>query len=297
MGILTSIAGRHLVIFGCGYIGGAMARAAVARGATVTALTRNPVTASQLRAEGIEVVVGDLAGDDWHSKIPGSPEFLLNCVSGGGAGLESYRHSYVRGMASIVAWARGAGAAGTAVYTSSTSVYPQGDGAIIDEDASTAGGGDRAQLLLEAEATLRGAEGAWRRAFVLRLVGIYGPGRHYLLDQVRAGEVTGVGEHRLNLIHRGDAVAAILAGFTAAPDVGSDVFNVADDDARPKAEVVAWLAERLAVPAPRFTGASNSARRALTPDRVIANGKLKARLGWQPAYPTFREGYDSFLSR
>ena len=294
---MNSFAGKRLVIFGCGYIGGAVARAARERGARVTALTRNAATAAALRGRGVDVIESDLAGDDWHARIPGAPEFLLNCVSGGGGGLESYRDSYVRGMRSIVAWAQRAGAAGTAVYTSSSSVYPQGDGARLDENAETTGGGERAEVLLEAETILRAAAGAWRRWFVLRLVGIYGPGRHYLLEQVRAGEVAGVGHHRLNLIHRDDAAAAILAALAAPESRGSGVFNVADDAPAPKSEVVAWLAARLAVPLPRFTGISATSRRAITPDRVIANDKIKGELGWRPAYPTFRAGYESFLSR
>ena len=51
-----------MVIFGCGYLGGAVACGAVASGAKVTGLTRNPETAGRLRTEGIETVVADLAG-------------------------------------------------------------------------------------------------------------------------------------------------------------------------------------------------------------------------------------------
>jgi nucleoside-diphosphate-sugar epimerase len=291
------LAGKRLVIFGCGYIGGAVARAAVLRGARVIALTRNVGTAAVLRADGIEVVVGDLSGEAWHGRIPGAPDFLLNCVSSGGGGIEAYRRSYVAGMASIVAWATRAGPVGTAVYTSSTSVYPQGGGASVDETSPTDGGGERAELLRRAEETMRNARGAWRRWFILRLAGIYGPGRHHLLDQVRSGEIAGVGEHRLNLVHRDDAVAAILACLGAPTAIGDEIFNVADDGPARKVEVAAWLAKQVAAPASRFSGEVASARRALVPDRVIVNTRLKARLGWRPRYPTYREGYGSFLSR
>jgi nucleoside-diphosphate-sugar epimerase len=294
---MTSFDGRRLVIFGCGYVGQAVAGAAQARGACVTALTRNPETAAALRAQGIEVVVGDLAGEAWHGFIPGRPDFLLNSVSSGGGGIEAYRHSYVGGMASIVAWARRTGPAGTAVYTSSTSVYPQGDGASVDEKASNAGGTERAQLLLEAENNLRTAPDACARWFILRLAGIYGPGRHYLADQVAQGEVAGIGEHRLNLIHRDDAAAAILACFLAPPGIANEVFNLADDDPTRKSDVATWLAERLGHPVPRFTGESHGTRRPVAPDRIIVNQKIKSVLGWTPQYPSFREGYASFLSR
>lgn len=292
---MSSLAGKRLVIFGCGYVGSAVALDALARGARVTALTRNASAALALREQGVETVVADLAGDDWQGQIFPAPDFVLNCVSSGGSGLESYRHSYVDGMRAIVAWAGRHGAVGTFVYTSSTSVYPQGGGVVVDENAPTPAGGtgDRAGLLVAAEEQLRRSEGACGRWFVLRLAGIYGPGRQHLVDQLRRGEVAGTGERHLNLVHRDDIVGAILACFAAVPSVANEVFNVVDDAPTPKAEIVAWLAATLGVPPPRFTGDPISAQRAMTPDRIISNGKLKARLDWRPRHPTFREGYRS----
>src|SRR5690606_32116299 len=126
------------------------------------------------------------------------------------------------------------------------------------------------------------------RWFVLRLAGIYGPGRHYLLDQLRegAGTLAGRGEHHLNLIHRDDIVTAILAAFTAPAHVESGIFNVADDNAAPKAAVVQWIATRLCRPQPAFSGEPATGRRAVTPDRVIVSERIKRVLGWRPRYPT-----------
>lgn len=292
-----NLSGRRLVILGCGYVGSELARQAVARGMKVSALTRNAVAAAELSAAGVETVTTDLAGDDWHARIPGGAEFVLNCVSSGGRGVENYRRSYVDGMRSALAWAR-RGPVGTFVFTGSTSVYPQGGGAIVDETASTDGAGETARVLLEAEALLASSvPSACARWFVLRLAGIYGPGRHHLLDQLRAGatEIAGRGDHRLNLIHRDDIVAAIWAAFTAPPAVAGEIFNAADDGAATKVEIAAWLTGKIRVPAPRFTGVSGTARRTVTPDRVINNGKLRSRLGWRPAFPTFREGYAGIL--
>lgn len=288
--------GKRLVVFGCGYLGTEVARRAIADGVVVTALTRNEAKAIALRESGVDAVVGDLAAAAWHKRIPPGPELVLNCVSSGGGGLEGYRHSYVDGMASLLAWAARGGGVGTLVYTSSTSVYPQNGGGVVRETDAT-GGEERAQLLVDTEAQLRAARGVAERWFILRLAGLYGPGRHHLLAQVRTGEVSGRGEHRLNLAHRDDCVAAIEACFAAPSAVADEILNVADDGPAPKAEVVNWLAAHLGEPPPRFTGAPAGARRAVTPDRVISNAKLKTLLGWRPRYPTFREGYESLLSR
>jgi nucleoside-diphosphate-sugar epimerase len=293
--------GKRLVIFGAGYVGGELARQALARGLQVTTLTRNAERAAALAVLGAEVIVADLEGEAWHGRIAGGAEFVANCVGAGGGGLAGYRRSYVEGMASILAWARARGEAGTLVYTGSTSVYPQDGGVTVDETASTEGAGERAQLLLEAERQLRAPEKTGglanrpcQRWFILRLAGIYGPARYHLLKQVRAGKMAGRGDYHLNLIHRDDIVAAMWAAWGAPPEVANEIFNVADDGAALKGEVASWLAAQLGVRPPRFTGEPAPGRRTVTPDRIIANTKLKTLLGWRPRYPSFREGYRRF---
>jgi nucleoside-diphosphate-sugar epimerase len=138
------------------------------------------------------------------------------------------------------------------------------------------------------------AEGAAASRVVLRLAGIYGPGRHHLLEQVRAGEAAGRAAAHLNLAYRDDIVAAVWAAWSAP--AGARIYNVADDGAETKGEMVAWLAARLAVAVPKFTGAPAGGRRSVTPDRIIANDRLKTELGWRPSWPTFREGYEKILS-
>jgi nucleoside-diphosphate-sugar epimerase len=293
--------GKSLVIFGCGYVGAAVAGAARAQGAKVTALTRNAEKAGALRAAGIDVVVGELSHAAWHRRIGAAPDCVLNCVSSGGGTLDDYRRSYVEGMSSVLAWARNVGGVGAIVYTSSTSVYPQGDDALVTEADGHDGVSERGELLLTAERLLCDAAEAGARRFVLRLAGIYGPGRHYLLEQIRSGLVSGLGHHRLNLIHRDDIVGAILACLTSARGEGhapgaAEIFNVADDHPTPKAEVVAWLAARLGVPEPAFSGEPVGGRRALVPNRRISNARIKAALGWRPTFADFRAGYANVLS-
>ena len=290
-----NFAGKHLVIFGCGYIGGEMASQAMARGLRVTALTRNAEKSAGLRAQGVTTVVADLADGAWHTGVSAA-DFAVNCVSSGGGGTDGYRRSYLDGMKSVLNWVATHDSLGALVYTSSTSVYPQGGGARIDEAAPATGRDDRTGILVETETLVRATTSAARRRIVLRLAGIYGPGRTHLLKQVRSGEVAGQAAHHLNLIHRDDVCGAIWAALAAPEEMTDDVFNVVDDGAATRGEIVAWLAGQLAVPPPRFTG-EPAGGRAPAPDRVIANDRLKAALGWNPRWPTFREGYANLLSR
>jgi nucleoside-diphosphate-sugar epimerase len=296
-----NLSGKRLVVFGAGYVGGELAKQAVEAGARVTALTRNEEKARAFSAEGIEAVVADLASDAWHGRIAGGADFVVNCVSGGGAGIDGYRRSYLGGMKSVAAWLATTGGAGAAVYTSSTSVYPQDGGVRVDETAAVDCEGERPRVLVEAEESLLGLPKSTGRRTVLRLGGIYGPGRHHLLEQVRSGEVAGRGDHHLNLIHRDDICGAIWSALMAddggreAGAADGEIFNVADDGAAPKSEIVNWLAGKLGLPAPVFSGAPAAGRRAVTPDRIIDNAKIKRVLGWRARYASFREGYAAIL--
>lgn len=295
---MSSLANRRLVIFGCGYVGSAVARAALAVGARVEALTRNPEKAAALRAAGLtRVVEADLATPDWHGAIEGAPDFVVNTVSSGGPA--HYRRSYVDGMRSILDWAATRGAIGTMAYTSSTSVYPQGGGAVVDETVDAPGATPNGAIIRESERLLEAAAGReCARHFILRLAGIYGPGRHHLLDQLREGAATlnGVGEHRLNLVHRDDIVSAILLCLQAPATVAGGIFNLADLAPARRAEVVEWLSARLGRPPPTFDGTTTSRRGgAPMPDRVVSSAKIQLTLGWRPVYPDYRAGFGSIL--
>lgn len=298
--------GKRLVVFGAGYVGGALARDAVARGMRVVALTRNAEKARALAKAGVEVIVAELASSAWHAQI-GAAELAVNCVSAGGGGIAGYRESYVAGMRSILEWSQkrasvGAGAGEEKrrrhfVYTSSTSVYPQSGGAVVRESDPTAPNADeKAQILREAETLALRVPGGC----VLRLAGIYGPGRHHLIDQLRAGARTfaGQGEQHVNMIHRDDAVRAIWAVLQTSEPARAHgkIFNVCDDHAASRAEVIGWLAEQLGLETlPLFSGVAAEGRRGSLLDRVICNKKIKTQLGWQPHFASFREGYAASL--
>lgn len=299
---MSSLKNQRLVIFGCGYVGSALADAALHQGARVVALTRNQEKAAALAARGIEIVIGELGSRDWHSRIEPGADLVANTVSASDSTVDGYRRSYVDGMRSILEWAtRGSRPVGTLIYTSSTGVYPQGDGAVVDESASTDGASPTGQVLVEAENLLRAApEAAVTRWFVLRLAGIYGPGRHYLLNALRAGTTQFSGEpgFRMNLAHRDDIVSAMLACAGAPASVRNEIFNLSDGAPATRAELLAWLAAQLRLPPPAFERAATASARkggAVTPDRIICSEKIRRGLGWAPRFGDFRAGYADLL--
>jgi len=285
---------KRILIVGAGYLGGTVARRAVAAGAQVTALTRRPEQASRLVEGGAMPVVADLETDSWHDKITTEPDLILNCVGAGHTGLSGYRRSYVDGFRSLLDWGRKTNCSSRLIYTSSTSVYLQDGGVRVDESAPVGHGNERGSCLIEAEQLAAQWPGP---TTVLRLAGLYGPGRHHLLDELRRGapELSGPGDRHLNLIHVDDATSAIVHVWRDQQDPVR-YYNVADDSATPKVQLVEWLARRVGCAVPAFSENCAAARRFGPRDRIIANDRLKRELGWCPDYPSFREGYQAIFT-
>jgi nucleoside-diphosphate-sugar epimerase len=291
---LMHIMSKKLAIFGCGYLGSELARQALGLGWDVSAVTRNADTASSLSDSGVQkVVVAELGADSWKGEIDSTQDFVVNCVGAASPDLDGYLKSYVDGQDSVVKWARD-GKVGTFVFTSSTSVYPQKERRLVDETASSDGVSEKGGLLLAAEQLGFPGGGGIGRSFILRLSGLYGPDRHLFLENVRNGETqSGDGDRILNLIHRDDAVTAVFAVLQAGEQNIGRIYNVSDGNPSSRAEIAVWLADKLGVDAPSFAGSDGSD----TSNRKISNIRIRDELNWSPAFPSFREGYNSILEK
>jgi nucleoside-diphosphate-sugar epimerase len=130
---------------------------------------------------------------------------------------------------------------------------------------------------------------------VLRLAGIYGPGRGYWLNRFLAGtaRLEDDGQRVLNMIHRDDVVGAALHVLEQGP--AGETYNVVDDEPVTQLEFYKWLAGELKQALPPSGDASEGLKRRGTNKRV-SNRKLR-RLGWRPKYATFREGMKSLLDQ
>lgn len=142
---------------------------------------------------------------------------------------------------------------------------------------------------MEAEALVRSL-GAPAR--LVRLSGLYGPGRAGIIERVRSGALAlGPGDRAwMNFCHREDAVRAVLAALDrGAPRA---VYHASDAGPAPRAEVVRWIAARLGVaPATR----AEAGGRAPAADRRILAERTRASLGLTLAFPTFRDGLAPWL--
>jgi nucleoside-diphosphate-sugar epimerase len=182
------------------------------------------------------------------------------------------------------------------VYLSSVGVYGDHGGAVVDETTRPRPASPRSRARLRAEsAWLRlGQESGWPVA-VLRLAGIYGPGRNALV-QVAGGGARAIlkAGQVFNRIHVADIAQSIDAALSRG---AHDVFNVADDEPSPPQDVLDFAAALLGRPPPPRVDWADAAA-TLTPlarsfyaeNRRVANGRLKAALAVRLQFPTYREG-------
>ena len=137
------------------------------------------------------------------------------------------------------------------------------------------------------------------RARIVRLPGIYGPGRSPF-DRLREGTAQRVilPGQVFSRVHVDD-IAGGLAALLARPEA-KGVFHLCDDLPAPPQDVTAHAATLLGLPVPpdvaiEDAGLSDMALSFYAECKRVANGRAKAALGWQPRYPTYREGLAAIL--
>lgn len=284
---------RRLIV-GCGYLGQRVAARWLAVGDTVFALTRSPENATKLTASGIAPQMGDVLAPDTLSQLP-AVDTVLWAVGWDRSSGKSQHDVYVTGLQNTLRQL--AGRCGQLIYISSTSVYGQSDGEWVDENSACQPTQPNGQVCLEGENLVgQFRDGHATRSTVLRLSGIYGPGR--LLSRVaslKSGEpFSGNPEAWLNLIHVEDAAEAVLC-CAAAPDP-HPLYLISDDQPLSRRTYYSALAELVDAPAPTFEESSSpSGKRAggESPpalNKRCRNTLAKQALAWHLQFPTYRQG-------
>jgi nucleoside-diphosphate-sugar epimerase len=276
------VTSRPTLIVGCGYLGRRVARRWLSEGRRVTALTRG--NADALTALGVEPIIGDVLDPDSLRRLPQAGTVLYAVGLDRSAG-RSMRDVYVTGLANILSTLSHSG---RFIYVSSTSVYGQRNGELVDERSIAEPTEESGRVVLEAERILRAKR---PDAIILRFGGIYGPDRLLRRQgQLRSGEpMSGDAERWLNLIHVEDGADAVLAAESRGEP--SETYNIVDDEPVMREVYYERLAELVSAPAPRFDRQPDE-RHA---NRRVSNTKAKANLGWRPRYTSYREGLPEAL--
>lgn len=272
-----------ILIFGCGYLGYRAARLWQARRDEVIAVTRSAARAREWTAQGLTAVVGDVLRPETLPTIPPVDLCLYSVGYDRSAG-PGKREVYVHGLGKVLPILKDR--MHRLIYVSSTSVYGQSRGEVVHEDSACQPVSEGGRICLEAEQLLRSAFDcdASCSVAVLRLAGIYGPGRLLARrESLLAGTVLTVNpDGWLNLIHADDAARLVVRvgdNLTA-----STTYLVSDTEPVRRRDFYEHLAQLCGAPPPRFANGDDSLNKRCDSTRI------RRAFEFQFDYPTYREG-------
>ncbi len=269
------------LIAGCGDVGTRLARRLVPRGERVLGLRRS---VGALPA-GVEPVVADLGDPASLARLPRGITRLVYLPAPDARTPQAYRRVYVEGLDALLDRLVPA-TLERALLVTSSAVYGEHAGAWVDEDTPPAPLGFNGTILLEAEAL-------WRARLpgqpMLRLAGLYGPGRARVLDELRAGRAMAPRDppFYVNRLQVDDAAAA-LDHLLSLPEP-APLYLGCDDMPLPQFELYAALARRLGVPDP-----GEGAPPAGIGNKRLSNARLRAS-GFAPVWTDARRGYAALI--
>jgi len=283
---------KRVVIVGCGYVGLPLGQELVKQGHEVFGLRRSDNEDHELKSAGITVLHADITKPETIASLPRDFDWVVNCTASSGGGAENYRQLYLEGTRNLLEWLNGSPPQ-KYVYTSSTSVYGQDDGSWVTESDPAEPQTETGLVLVETENLLRAAVKEEKLpAVILRVAGIYGPGRGFWFKQLLKNEaqIEGKGERFLNMIHRDDVAGCIIAALKSGKP--GEIYNAVDDEPVSQLDFFAWLAGQLekAMP-PSVRTEPNAARKRGVANKRVSNRRLKEQLGYRFKYPAFRDGY------
>lgn len=277
-----------ILLAGCGDLGTEAGLRFAAAGHRVVGWRRSP---DKLPA-AIEGAAANLSTAEL-PPVPADTTAVVIAVAADASTEEAYRSAYLDGVAHVLdALDRDRVTPERVLFVSSTAVYGDAGGEWVDENTTPEPGGFSGRIMREAEEhLLKRLHGTGTTPVVLRLGGIYGPGRTRLIDQVRTGAAVIPDQPRYtNRIHRDDAAGAIvhLCTMNAVP---TPAYLGVDNDPAELGDVLRFLAAELGLDVPP-TDSLGSARGG---NKRCSNALLRDT-GFSFKYPSFREGYRDILA-
>lgn len=267
-----------VAIIGCGYVGSAVARRWQAQGLDVLVTTTSEERVDELSAisSRVEVLVGT-DGDRLQSVLSDRQVVLLCIASKRGA---SYADAYLR-TAKTMAKVLPHTAVEQLIYTSSCSVYGQHNGAWVTEPMPPLPITDNGKIIEQTEETLLSATSPQRQICILRLGGIYGPGRTLEKIYSRAAGTTrpGKGNEATNWVHLSDIVEAI--GWAKEKRL-TGLYNLVQDEVPTVRELIDEVCDRHHIAPVTWDESQPSTRKNVR----ASNAKIKST-GYQFVHPSF----------
>jgi nucleoside-diphosphate-sugar epimerase len=286
------------LIVGCGYLGLRVARRWLAVEEPVAAVTRHAARAQEFRAMGILPIIAEVTEPpslEPLRKLLGPGDTLLYAVGYDRHAAKAMDEVYIQGLQNVLAAV--SPEIGRVIYISSTGVYGQVAGETINEDSVTEPAREGGRVCLAAEQALRESKFG-ERAVILRLAGIYGPGRvPNRADLVEQKPLPFDPASALNLIHVDDAASIVMAADKSPTTPRTYV--VSDGHPVARGDYYAELAQLWNAPPPVFatpgtvdpnSGTTIAPSRRGGADKRIDTTRLMSELAPVLSYPDYRAG-------
>lgn len=264
-----------MLVIGLGYSARAFAAQAIAVGAKVSGTSRNPM-------EGVTMIALDALPRDVTDVVVSAPPGEDGCPALMACEAQGLRPGWI-------------------AYLSSTAVYGDCDGAWIDEDQPPAPRGADAKARLVAEDGWRAfAQRTGAALDILRVAGIYGPGRDVRarLQSRQARAIVKPGQV-FNRIHRDDIAGALTAAMSHPQ--GQRLINLSDGSPCPASDILIGVAEMMGLPRPEEValedaGLPPAAAGFYAENRRLRNDRLLALPGFSLKHPTWQHAYQAMLT-
>ena len=273
-----------VLIVGCGDLGGAIAVLLHQAGHQVIGV-RKSAQPLPLNMQTVQIDITSPAAISALTSF--KPEIILYCVAATAQEDKSYYQHYVLGLQHVLAAQATNPHLKHVFFVSSTRVYGQKTHALLDEATPAEANDFGGYRLLEAEQQLQSINCS---STVLRLSGIYGPGRLYLVNMAKDPARWPQHNQWSNRIHRDDAAGfiAYLVGLVLNGQAVQPLYIVTDSMPTAQYDVLNWLAKRLHVPHQADTSATPMQGKRLSNHRLLASG-------YQLKYPNYQDGYSELV--
>jgi|MEHZ01.4.fsa_nt_MEHZ011219110.1_52 nucleoside-diphosphate-sugar epimerase len=276
---------QKLLLVGCGDIPNRLISKLKIEQWKLQGLRRSPIEMA-----GVDMTFGDAADPEIvDSILQKKPDQLLICLTPDARNAEAYEQSYLKPVQAICASAQKWAPQCHLIFVSSTSVYAQDSGELIDEQSAAEPMRDTAKVLVQAEHEITQSNNPWS---IVRFSGIYGPDRERLLAKVSNAQFAEPENASwTNRIHSEDCagVLAHLLENTNTSTDGAGLLVATDNESALNTEVEKWLAGEMGIEYPDFD----------TEDVLVRGKRCSNRSllesGYKFLYPSYREGYRELI--
>jgi nucleoside-diphosphate-sugar epimerase len=273
----------NILIIGCGDLGTAIAQN-LQQNHTVTGLRRSQIALP----DGMQTLFADVTqADSLHILHDLKPNIIIYCVSAGGATDAQYQASYVQGLKNVLSTQSNNAQLQHVFFVSSTRVYGQISDEILDENTPAIPADFGGERLLEAENALKTLV---CKSTSMRLSGIYGKGRLYLVNMAQDPNRWPENNSWSNRIHRDDAAnfIAFIVNKSCNNEAVKDCYIVTDDMPTLQYDVLTWLAQQQKIDTSHIKVPKQQG------GKRLSNSGMRAT-GFALQYPNYQVGYSKIL--